>query len=62
MELNKNLTEKALSTLRFEGDSVLPKQIGDTPFFIAEADDATILAHGAVEHEGMEYKIGTKKT
>ena len=62
MELNKNLIGKAESTLRFEGFSGLPKQIDNTPFYIAEAEDSTILAHGMVEHEGKEYKIGTQKT
>lgn len=62
MELNKNLIEKAEEILRFEGVSGLPKQIGNTPFYIAEAEDATILAHGMVEHEDKEYKIGTQKT
>lgn len=61
MELTQNLISSAEKTLRFEGVSDLPKQINKTPFYVAEAGDNTILAHGVIEYEGKEYKIGTKK-
>jgi hypothetical protein len=61
MELTQTLIGKAAKTLQFEGVSGLPKQIGNTPFYIAEAKDTTILAHGVIQYEGVEYKIGTKK-
>lgn len=61
MELTKNLIDNAEKTLRFEGASDLPKQIGQTPFYVADAENGTILAHGVIEYDGKEYKIGTKK-
>ncbi len=61
MILTQNLIKKTEDILRFEGVSGLPKQIGETPYYVADADDKTILAHGAIKFEKKEYKIGTKK-
>lgn len=61
MELTQNIINEAENILRFEGVSSLPKQIGRTPLFLGVTDDQSILAHGVIVFEGVEYKIGTKK-
>lgn len=61
MKISKNIENKALQTLRFEGVSGLPKEIENTGFYVALHDDRGFLAHGVIEFEGVEYKIGTKK-
>lgn len=55
------MEEKAQQTLQYEGLAGLPKEIQNTGFFVAKSDDRTIIAHGAIEFEGVEFKIGTKK-
>lgn len=52
----KNLAAEALQQGR-----PLPASLGETQFFVAEAEDTTILAHDAIVHQGKEYKIGTFK-
>lgn len=59
MELAKSLTEGATAYLREHGVSLLPHKIGGAPFYVAATDDQTILAHGVVRFNGVEYKIGT---
>lgn len=61
MILSKKMEEKAQQTLQYEGLAGLPKEIQNTGFFVAKSDDRTIIAHGAIEFEGVEFKIGTKK-
>jgi hypothetical protein len=61
MEITHNIRKQAEDTLRFEGVVNLPKQIADSAFYVGGANDASILAHGVVIFEGVEYKIGTKQ-
>lgn len=61
MEITHNIKKKAEDILRFEGVTNLPKQIADSAFYIGDANDASILAHGVIVFEGVEYKIGTKQ-
>ena len=61
MEISKHILDEAKSMLI--NNVVLPAEIKGAPgFFLAAHEDSTIHAFGAVEHEGLFYKIGTKKT
>lgn len=61
MEIAQYLTEAAEKLLKYEGSNSLPKKLTDTEFYLAKADDDSIMAFGVINFEGVEYKIGTKK-
>ncbi len=59
MEISKHILDEAKEILQ-KGDS-LPAQITSAPsFYVAEKDDDTVHAFGAVRHDGATYKVGTK--
>ena len=58
MELAPYIKREAEAVLLHEGTSGLPKRLADTDFFVTAAHDGTIVAHGSVFHEGLEYKVG----
>lgn len=61
MEISENILKAVDELIRFEGIENLPKRIGNSFFFLAEVEDATILGHGGIKFQGVEYKIGTQK-
>ena len=61
MEIAQYIQKAAEDHLKFQGGSGLPAQLADTDFYLATSDDITVIAHGAVSHEEVEYKIGVKK-
>ena len=58
MELATSLVKEAMACLQTSHDLEKPQQLGRGPFYLARADDQTVLAHGVVLHGGIEYKIG----
>lgn len=60
MKISEHILKEAKQIVD-RGDS-LPQQITSAPaFFVAEGSDKTILAFGALLHNGKSYKIGTQK-
>jgi hypothetical protein len=59
MELSLSLVKKAEVLLRASHDIVTPQQLSPGPFYLARAEDRSVLAHGVVLHNGVEYKVGT---
>lgn len=62
MKISQFILDEAGKMLQYEGVSQLPKQIGNTALFIASADDDSIISYGEIMFEGVEYKIGPKKS
>ena len=62
MEISQIVMNEAVKLLRFEGVSDLPKQIGQTPLFVGKKDDPSIISYGVIEFEGVEYKVGPKRS
>lgn len=58
MEVAKYLIDEAKLLLQRDGAARLPQRLCGTAFFVARADDGTVLAHGVVLFEGAEYKLG----
>lgn len=62
MEIAQSLLDAAAKILKYEVTADLPKQLGDTKFFLAKAEDTLIMGFGVIKSdEGIEYKIGPKK-
>jgi hypothetical protein len=62
MQIENYLKEAAEKLLNAESAVQLPAQLEDGAFYLASAEDETILAHAAIKDaQGVEYKIGTKK-
>lgn len=60
MEVSKYIKNEAEGILA--KNQSLPQQIISAPqFYVAEASDDSVLAFTLLEHEGSNYKIGTKK-
>jgi hypothetical protein len=60
MRLSDHIREEALSIV--SRGLPLPHQLSSAPaFFVASEGDESILAFGAVTHEGSVYKIGPKR-
>jgi hypothetical protein len=60
MRLSDHIKEEALSIV--SRDLPLPRQLSSAPaFFVANEEDGSILAFGAVTYEGSVYKIGPKR-
>lgn len=61
MEISKQIIQEAEAML---ADKVaLPAEIKGAPgFFLATHEDSSIHAFGSAEHNGVFFKIGTKKT
>lgn len=62
MNISQLILEEARQVLLYEGVAGLPKQIDNSPLFIASGDDDSIVSYGAIVFEEVEYKIGPKKT
>jgi hypothetical protein len=61
MELSEDILKDAHQALS-KGMVTLPLQIPSAPrFFLASADDKTIMAFGGIVHEGVSYKIGVRR-
>ena len=61
MEISKHIIDEAKSMLA--NNVTLPAEIKGAPgFFLAAHEDSTIHAFGSVEHNGIFYKIGAKRT
>lgn len=60
VEIVSYIVKAAENHLKTEGATKLPAQLAGTDFFLAFSDDASVLAHASVSHEGVEYKIGVK--
>jgi hypothetical protein len=62
MEISNYLKKAAEELLNAETLMQLPAQLAGTEFYLAAAEDESILAHGSIKDAGgTEYKIGTKK-
>ncbi len=61
MEIAQYLINAAEKLLKYEGDESLPQELSGTEFFLAKADDDSIMAFGVIKWKEVEYKIGTKK-
>ncbi|MCF7843281.1 hypothetical protein K9M47_00100 [Candidatus Gracilibacteria bacterium] len=61
MKIAQYLIEAAEKLLRYEGNKNLPQKLADTEFYLAKADDDSIMAFGVIKFEEVEYRIGTKK-
>lgn len=61
MELAPYLLEAAKDILCEEGVEGLPKQLAGSPFWLATAQDKSVMAFGGIEFEGRASKIGTKR-
>lgn len=61
MELAPYLLKAANDILREQGVEGLPKQLAGSPFWLATAQDKSVIAFGAIEVDGHVYKIGTKR-
>lgn len=61
MEIAQYLIEAAEKLLQYEGDKSLPQKLVNTEFYLAKADDDSIMAFGVIRFKEAEYKIGTKK-
>ena len=59
MELAPSIIKQAVVTLQESHDIEAPQQIGRGPFYLARAEDQSVLAHGVVLYNGVEYKVGT---
>lgn len=55
MEIARYLIVEAKSFL--EREDSLPQKLSGTDFYLAKADDRTVMAFGAVSFDGAEYKI-----
>ena len=60
MELAPYLLKTAKDILHEQGVEGLPKQHAGSPFWLATAQDKSVMAFGAIEFDGRVYKIGTK--
>jgi len=61
MELSEYILKEAHQILS-NGVLKLPLQIPSAPsFFLASADDKTIMAFEGIVHNGVHYKIGVKR-
>lgn len=61
MEMAQHIIEEAKRLLQ-SGRNVFPVQITSAPeFFLAPEEDGSILAFGALHHDGKVYKLGVKK-
>ena len=62
IELADHILTESRSLLT-QGRLKLPMQLPSSPvFYLAEAEDESVMAFGAISHEGVTYKIGVKKT
>lgn len=62
MELAQYIQKAAEEILKYNTVKELPAQLAETDFYLASADDQTILAHATIKDvSGVEYKIGTRK-
>jgi hypothetical protein len=62
MEITNYIKDAAEEILNSGIVAALPAQLAGTQFYLASAEDTTILAHGAIKGpDGTEYKIGTKQ-
>jgi len=61
MKIANYLEEDAEKYLRYHGATGFPVQLAGTAFFLTNKDDESIIAHGVVVHDSVEYKIGPKK-
>lgn len=61
MEIAENIQKAANDYLKFQASYSFPYQLAGTQFYLAEANDLTIMAFGVAKHNDVEYKIGTKK-
>lgn len=59
MELALSLVKKAEVLLHASLDLATPQNLAPGPFYLARAEDRSVLAHGVVFHNGVEYKVGT---
>jgi hypothetical protein len=59
MELARSLIKKAEALLQASPDLAKPLQLAPGLFYLARGDDMSVLAHGVVLHNGVEYKVGT---
>jgi hypothetical protein len=61
VELAPYLLKAANDILCEQGIDGLPKQLAGSPFWLAAAQDKSVMAFGALEFDGHVYKIGTKR-
>jgi len=62
IEISPHILDEARTILSRE-DVELPAQIKSGPaFYVAEGTDDTILAFGAIEHNGKVFKIGSMRS
>ena len=55
------LLKAANDILREPAVEGLPKQLAASGFWLAMAQDKSVMAFGAIEFDGHVYKIGTKR-
>ena len=61
MELAPYLLKAANDILREQDVEGLPKQLAASGFWLATAQDKSVMAFGAIEFDGHVHKIGTKR-
>ena len=61
MEISEDILEEARTILSQDGVQ-LPAQIKHAPvFYVAEGADNSVMAFGAIKHNGKVFKIGPMK-
>lgn len=59
MEISQHIKDEASTVLLSLSTVQLPVQFKSAPeFYLAQADDQTVLAFVSITHEGVDYKIG----
>jgi hypothetical protein len=60
MEISKHIIIEVKKIIAL--NQSLPAQISSAPeFYIAQVTDLKVLGFAVVQHDGKQYKIGTKK-
>jgi hypothetical protein len=61
MTATTGMVKRAETILRHLGTSDLPRQIGQTSFFVARVADETVTGEETFSFAGLEYKVGEMK-